>query len=64
MLDMISRLYYSLRRGGVETIGDILLKSPEEIKGFTQLGVKGYKELTGKLKDVLEKDVYDEWMRR
>jgi RNA polymerase, alpha subunit C-terminal domain protein len=64
MLDISSRLFNRLHDAGLKTVGDILLKTPEEIKSIRLLGVKAYKELTKKLEDILEKEVYDEWMKK
>jgi RNA polymerase, alpha subunit C-terminal domain protein len=64
MLDIRVRLFNRLHGSGIRTVGDILLKTPEEIKNIRLLGTKAYKELTEKLKAILEKEVYEEWMRK
>lgn len=64
MLDIRVRLFNRLYESGIRTVGDILLKTPEEIKNIRLLGTKAYKELTEKLKAILEKEVYEEWMRK
>ncbi len=63
-LDITVRLFNRLRYSGIKTIGDILLKTPDEVKDIRNLGIKQYRELLGKLESILEKDVYIKWLKK
>ena len=63
MLDISTLLYNTLARNRIKTVGDILLKTPKEIRGYRNLGKKSYDELIGKLEQVLEKEVFEEWAK-
>ena len=63
-LDISVRLLHGLWRSGIKTVGDILLKSPKEIKKIRLIGAKTHRELMAKMESILEKDVYDEWAKK
>lgn len=61
MLDVSVKLFNVLHRHGIKTVGDILRKSPEEIRNYRGIGPAKMSELKTKLMSILEKDVYAEW---
>ncbi len=50
-LDLTVRAYNSLKRSGINTIGDLLSRTPTEIAQIRNLGKKSYDELILKLAD-------------
>ncbi|MBE6101492.1 MAG: hypothetical protein E7200_05230 [Selenomonas ruminantium] len=64
MLDISTRLRHLLIRNRYNTVGDIVKSSPQKIKHIRKMGPHAYKELSDKLEKILEKDVYDKWLRK
>ncbi|MCR1808629.1 DNA-directed RNA polymerase subunit alpha [Haploplasma modicum] len=50
-LDLTVRLYNSLKRSGIATVGEIISKSEEEIMRLRSLGRKSFKELKDKIEE-------------
>lgn len=48
-LDLTVRLFNSLKRGGIVTVGDLVKKSEEDVMRLRSLGRKSFKELKEKL---------------
>jgi DNA-directed RNA polymerase subunit alpha len=48
-LDLSMRAYNCLRRSGLLTIGDVLLRTEEELSALRNFGRKSYDELREKL---------------
>ena len=48
---------------GADELCSVSLKTPKEIRGYRNLGKKSYDELIGKLEQVLEKEVFEEWAK-
>ena len=62
--DVSVRLYNCLARAGMKSLGDVMSKSPEEIKRIKLMGPRTYRELAMVMESELGKDAYIEWEKK